>query len=194
MNQLEKHRLVHSSPKIMNVSGSYDMTWRMKLKWKHEKFLKHDIVSLFCNERKRKKHFELTQAQYRNIFDAKDAGKGLLRMNRYCTSRTIFQLEIALFFHKVCYRAKTNLMCMPLFHSFKFNKARYTSLHEHTLKLINTESNSMKVTLLNVYFVGTSRRNLELCHSIPSFEKKEREKTFISAQYTNLPPPRPPTI
>lgn len=31
--------------------------------------------------------------------------------------------------------------------------------------------------LLNVYFVGTSRRNLELCHRSPQRERK----TFISA-------------
>ena len=83
---------------------------------------------------------------------------------------------------------------MPLFHSFKFNKARYTSLHEHTLKLINTESNSMKVTLLNVYFVGTSRRNLELCHSIPSFETKREKNIHFCSVYEPTSPPAPNDI
>lgn len=165
----------------MDVPGSYEMTWRMKLKWKHEKFLKHDIVSLFCNERKRKKHFELTRAQYRNIFDAKDAGKGILRINRYCTSRTIFQLEIALFFHKVCYLAKTKLMCMSLFHSFKFNKARYT-MHEHTLKLINTESNSLNVSKWKIFieciFCLYIYEESRIMSSIPS--KREKNIHFYS--------------
>lgn len=39
--------------------------------------------------------------------------------------------------------------------------------------------------LLDVYFAGTSRRNLELCHRSPHFKQRER-KALISAQYTSF--------